>query len=155
MSSLNLNAREPRLFRTYKASKFQSSNCKIWEASRATIAAPNFFKSIDIHLSMAVWAATTQLNRSSQRQNSFFLINISRASLALEQDKLRRSVSLHHGGFNARYRCTSSTLFAVYAPIARRAHKTPCDALNTPQGFISASTSSRGCRKLGLRNGED
>ena len=48
MSAINLNAGEPRFFRTYKSSKFQSPNCKIWEAARATTAAPTFFKSIDI-----------------------------------------------------------------------------------------------------------
>jgi len=48
MSAFNLSAREPRLFRTYKTSKFQSPNCKIWEAARATTADPNFFERIDI-----------------------------------------------------------------------------------------------------------
>jgi len=48
MSALNLNARKPRLFRTYRASKYQSPNCTIWEAARATAAAPTFFERIVI-----------------------------------------------------------------------------------------------------------
>jgi len=46
MSALNLNARKPRLFRTYKAPEYQSPNCTIWEAARATSAAPMFFEPI-------------------------------------------------------------------------------------------------------------
>jgi len=37
---------EPRIFRTWEASKFQGYNCTIWEAARATSAAPRFFKRI-------------------------------------------------------------------------------------------------------------
>ncbi|KAF8958036.1 acyl transferase/acyl hydrolase/lysophospholipase [Flammula alnicola] len=35
-------------FRTYRVNKNQSSNCKIWEAARATTATATFFKRIDI-----------------------------------------------------------------------------------------------------------
>ena len=38
----------PRRFRTYRARKFRSANCAIWEAARATTAAPTFFKRIYI-----------------------------------------------------------------------------------------------------------
>ncbi|KDR67979.1 hypothetical protein GALMADRAFT_257519 [Galerina marginata CBS 339.88] len=43
----NLNANIPVLFRTYR-SRETHSNCKIWEAARATSAAPAFFKRIEI-----------------------------------------------------------------------------------------------------------
>lgn len=36
----------PRLFRTYKVSENQGYNCAIWQAARATSAAPLFFKSM-------------------------------------------------------------------------------------------------------------
>ena len=36
----------PRLFRTYVVRENQSSNCTIWQAARATSAAPTFFKRI-------------------------------------------------------------------------------------------------------------
>ncbi|KZS94755.1 FabD/lysophospholipase-like protein [Sistotremastrum niveocremeum HHB9708] len=48
MAALNMNAAIPRLFRTYKARKNPSYNCTIWEAARATSAAPTFFKHIVI-----------------------------------------------------------------------------------------------------------
>ena len=48
MSALNLNARKPRLFRTYKSPEYQSPNCTIWEAARATSATPMFFEPIFI-----------------------------------------------------------------------------------------------------------
>ena len=48
MSALNINAQIPRLFRTYQAPKYPSPNCTIWEAVRATSAAPTFFKHIVI-----------------------------------------------------------------------------------------------------------
>ena len=38
----------PRLFRTYKVRSHASPNCKIWEAARATTAAPTIFKGISI-----------------------------------------------------------------------------------------------------------
>jgi hypothetical protein len=40
--------REPRLFRTWSADKNPGYNCTIWEAGRATSAAPRFFKRIYI-----------------------------------------------------------------------------------------------------------
>ncbi len=40
--------REPKLFRTWSADKNQGYNCTIWEAGRATSAAPTFFKRIGI-----------------------------------------------------------------------------------------------------------
>ena len=48
MPAANMTAAIPRLFRTYRVSKNQSFNCTIWEAARATTAAPTFFKGIDI-----------------------------------------------------------------------------------------------------------
>ena len=48
MSALNMNAKIPRLFRTYEAPKYTTPNCTIWEAVRATSASPNFFKRIVI-----------------------------------------------------------------------------------------------------------
>ena len=48
MSALNMNARVPRLFRTYQAPKYSSPNCTIWEAVRATSAVPTFFPHIVI-----------------------------------------------------------------------------------------------------------
>lgn len=42
------NWAHPRLFRTYKVPKNPSADCKIWEAARATTAAPTFFKGIEI-----------------------------------------------------------------------------------------------------------
>ena len=44
-----MNARKPRLFRTYKAPEYQSPNCMIWEAARATSATPTFFERIVIN----------------------------------------------------------------------------------------------------------
>ncbi|KAF2477529.1 FabD/lysophospholipase-like protein [Lindgomyces ingoldianus] len=38
----------PRLFRTYPVRALASANCRIWEAARATTAAPTFFKHIAI-----------------------------------------------------------------------------------------------------------
>jgi hypothetical protein len=38
----------PRLFRTYSVDKYESFDCAIWEAARATSAAPTFFKRIFI-----------------------------------------------------------------------------------------------------------
>src|SRR5882724_5814205 len=49
MSTLNLNARKPRLFRTYMAPEYQSPNCMIWEAARSTSATPTFFERIVIN----------------------------------------------------------------------------------------------------------
>ncbi|KAF8573609.1 FabD/lysophospholipase-like protein [Ramaria rubella] len=40
--------RGPRLFRTYETPKYATFNCTIWEAARATSAAPTFFKRIVI-----------------------------------------------------------------------------------------------------------
>src|SRR6266700_1144401 len=42
-----MSANIPVLFRTYQSHKAHL-NCKIWEAARATSAAPNFFKRIEI-----------------------------------------------------------------------------------------------------------
>jgi len=47
MNAYNMDANIPVLFRTYE-SREPHSNCKIWEAARATSAAPTFFKSIEI-----------------------------------------------------------------------------------------------------------
>jgi len=46
-NALNMNANIPVLFRTYP-SRETHSGCKIWEAARATSAAPAFFKRIEI-----------------------------------------------------------------------------------------------------------
>lgn len=43
-----LHISQPRLFRSYEVSQNQTHNCKIWEAARATSAAPTFFKRISI-----------------------------------------------------------------------------------------------------------
>ncbi|KAL9017793.1 MAG: hypothetical protein Q9185_004882 [Variospora sp. 1 TL-2023] len=42
------NMAHPRLFRSYTVRENASTNCKIWEAARATTAAPTFFKRITI-----------------------------------------------------------------------------------------------------------
>ena len=42
-----MNANIPVRFRTYQSDE-PHSNCKIWEAARATSAAPTFFKRIEI-----------------------------------------------------------------------------------------------------------
>jgi Patatin-like phospholipase len=46
MPAENMNT--PRLFRTYSVEKYDSFDCAIWEAARATSAAPTFFKRIFI-----------------------------------------------------------------------------------------------------------
>src|ERR1700690_2286849 len=43
-----LHTSSPRIFRTYEVRSNQSYNCEIWEAARATSAAPTFFKRIRI-----------------------------------------------------------------------------------------------------------
>ena len=43
-----VNMAYPRRFRTYRVRKHTSANCAIWEAARATTAAPTFFKRIYI-----------------------------------------------------------------------------------------------------------
>lgn len=43
-----MNMDRPRLFRSYEVRENASANCKIWEAARATTAAPTFFKRIQI-----------------------------------------------------------------------------------------------------------
>ena len=48
MLALNMNAKIPCLFCTYQAPKYPSPNCMIWEAVRATLAAPTFFEHIYI-----------------------------------------------------------------------------------------------------------
>ncbi|KAG9079377.1 hypothetical protein FS749_008570, partial [Ceratobasidium sp. UAMH 11750] len=48
MSAENMTARMPCRFRTYNGYQNQMPNCKIWEAARATSAAPTFFKQIAI-----------------------------------------------------------------------------------------------------------
>jgi len=47
MNAYNMNANIPVLFRSYEFRE-PHSNCKIWEAARATSAAPTFFKHIEI-----------------------------------------------------------------------------------------------------------
>ena len=47
MNAHNMNANIPTLFGTY-LSRETHSGCKIWEAARATSAAPTFFKRIEI-----------------------------------------------------------------------------------------------------------
>jgi hypothetical protein len=42
------NMSTPRLFRTYSVDKYESFDCAIWEAARATSAAPTFFERIFI-----------------------------------------------------------------------------------------------------------
>ena len=48
MATNNMMAAIPRLFRTYSVPKNQNFDCKIWEAARATSAAPTFFRRISI-----------------------------------------------------------------------------------------------------------
>src|SRR5947207_1943709 len=48
MPSSNISASSPILFRTYSVRSENSYNCRIWEAARATSAAPIFFKRIII-----------------------------------------------------------------------------------------------------------
>jgi hypothetical protein len=43
-----INMAHPYLFRTYKVAAVMNLNCHIWEAARATTAAPTFFKRISI-----------------------------------------------------------------------------------------------------------
>lgn len=43
-----VNMAHPRLFRSYVVRENASTNCKIWEAARATTAAPTFFKRMTI-----------------------------------------------------------------------------------------------------------
>lgn len=42
------SVRMPTIFRTYEVPRFPGPKCKIWEAARATTAAPTFFKPIEI-----------------------------------------------------------------------------------------------------------
>ena len=48
MPALNVTPAIPHRFRSYQARKHQTVNCMIWEAARATSAAPTFFKRIVI-----------------------------------------------------------------------------------------------------------
>ncbi|KAK0476511.1 FabD/lysophospholipase-like protein [Armillaria novae-zelandiae] len=47
-SMTRINLRSPQRFRTYQGLPNQGPDCKIWEAARATTAAPTFFKAIKI-----------------------------------------------------------------------------------------------------------
>ncbi len=47
-SMTGINLRSPQRFRTYQGLPNQAPDCKIWEAARATTAAPTFFKAIKI-----------------------------------------------------------------------------------------------------------
>ena len=50
MNSANMDARMPELFRTY-SSQYEEpivEDCTIWQAARATTAAPTFFKPVTI-----------------------------------------------------------------------------------------------------------
>jgi predicted acylesterase/phospholipase RssA len=49
MPALNMTAGIPHRFRSYPVRKHQTFNCKIWEAARATSAAPTFFERIFIN----------------------------------------------------------------------------------------------------------
>jgi hypothetical protein len=49
MAAHDLTAGIPVLFRTYPAPKNETFDCTIWEAARATTAAPTFFKRMIIH----------------------------------------------------------------------------------------------------------
>ncbi|KAG5651484.1 hypothetical protein H0H81_008484, partial [Sphagnurus paluster] len=42
------NLAVPRIFRSYDVKENRSYNCKVWEAACATLAAPTFFKSIEL-----------------------------------------------------------------------------------------------------------
>jgi predicted acylesterase/phospholipase RssA len=46
--ALNVTPAIPHRFRSYRARKYQTVNCKIWEAARATSATPPFFERIVI-----------------------------------------------------------------------------------------------------------
>jgi predicted acylesterase/phospholipase RssA len=48
MPALNVTPGIPHRFRSYRARKYQTVNCKIWEAARATSAIPTFFERIEI-----------------------------------------------------------------------------------------------------------
>jgi hypothetical protein len=48
MSKHNLNASRPRIFRSYQGPANQLPDCTIWEALRAAMAHPDFFKGIEI-----------------------------------------------------------------------------------------------------------
>lgn len=48
MPSSKISASSPTLFRSYSVRSNKSYNCRIWEAARATSAAPTFFKRIVI-----------------------------------------------------------------------------------------------------------
>ena len=48
MNARDMNAKIPAIFRTYESPKEPSIPCKVWEAARATSAAPTFFKNIEI-----------------------------------------------------------------------------------------------------------
>ena len=48
MPALNMTASIPHHFRSYRARKYQTVDCKIWEAARATSATPKLFEGIVI-----------------------------------------------------------------------------------------------------------
>ncbi|KAJ7884782.1 FabD/lysophospholipase-like protein [Mycena olivaceomarginata] len=48
MNALNMDTKKPVLFRSYVSRKEVPIHCTVWEAARATSAAPTFFKRIDI-----------------------------------------------------------------------------------------------------------
>lgn len=49
MAAHDMTARIPVIFRTYPAPQNETFDCTIWEAARATTAAPTFFKRMIIH----------------------------------------------------------------------------------------------------------
>src|ERR1700761_7217475 len=44
----DMTAKMPTLFRTYDSPEYRTPDCTVWEASRATTAAPKFFEHISI-----------------------------------------------------------------------------------------------------------
>src|ERR1700761_3450745 len=48
MSIDNMPVKTPTLFRTYLSPENETFDCELWEAARATTAAPTYFKSIVI-----------------------------------------------------------------------------------------------------------
>ena len=152
MSALNMNARKPCLFRTYKAPEYQLPNCMIWEAACATSATPTFFERIIIN--------EEQFIDGGLGGNNLIHQVLQEAELMFPDRHIACIVSIGTGQAETIsipkpdwiQRAIPLDVIDAMRKIATNCEASAQDAarrLNMPQEYISASTLTRGCRTLG------